>query len=261
MKRTVVVMEVIVTHWSAQMKMAAVQYTPPWGQPTIARQQLQGWVRLAAEEGANIIVCPEMAVSGYVFESETEIRPFCEPQDGPTFQMLAPIAQDFNCWIVCGFAEIAEDGRLYNSALVIGPNGTLVACYRKILLYELDETWATPGHQRMLIQTEYGTMAPAICMDLNDNNLIYWLWDVRPDILAFCTNWLNQDSPIDSYWKLRTPYWSGWFIGANRCGEERGTPFRGESAIISPEKRTVAQAQISEDGVLFWDTESAELEP
>ena len=96
---------------------------------------------------------------------------------------------------------------------------------------------------------------------LNDNNLIYWLWDVRPDILAFCTNWLNQDSPIDSYWKLRTPYWSGWFIGANRCGEERGTPFRGESAIISPEKRTVAQAQISEDGVLFWDTESAELEP
>ena len=86
-------------------------------------------------------------------------------------------------------------------------------------------------------------MTPAICMDLNDNNLIYWMWDVRPDILAFCTNWLNQDSPIDSYWKLRTPYWSGWFIGANRCGEER----------------TVAQAEITGDGVLFWETDDPEV--
>ena len=57
------------------MKMAAIQYTPPWGQPTIATA-IARLVRLAAEEGANIIVCPEMAVSGYVFESETEIPTF-----------------------------------------------------------------------------------------------------------------------------------------------------------------------------------------
>lgn len=242
------------------MKLAAVQYTPPWGQPQLARAELLSWVGDAAEHGANIIVCPEMAVSGYVFESAEEIRPFCEPADGPTFQALSPIARQYGCWIVCGFAELGEDNRLYNSALVINGQGTLVACYRKVLLYELDETWATAGDTRMLIETEFGTMAPAICMDLNDNGLIYWMWDAKPDLLAFCTNWLNQDSPIDGYWKLRTPYWEGWFIGANRCGEERGTPFRGESAIISPTKETCVQAAIEEDCVLLMDTESGETQ-
>jgi predicted amidohydrolase len=145
---------------------------------------------------------------------------------------------------------------LYNSAVVLSSKGDLVACYRKILLYELDETWCTPGTERMLIQTEFGSLAPAICMDLNDNELIYWMWRAKPDILAFCTNWLNQDSPIDSYWKWRTPYWNGWFIGANRWGVDVNTPFRGESAIISPHKDTVAQAQIEGDAILIWDTEN-----
>ena len=128
------------------MKLATVQYTPPWGQPQVARRQLLVLVRQAAIQGANVIVCPEMAVSGYVFDSAEEIRPFCETSNGPTFEALSPIAQEYQCWIVCGFAEIGEDGRLYNSALVIGSSGNLVACYRKILLYELDEVWATSGN-------------------------------------------------------------------------------------------------------------------
>jgi len=109
----------------------------------------------------------------------------------------------------------------------------------------------------MWLQTEFGSLAPAICMDLNDNELIYWMWRTKPDILAFCTNWLNQDSPIDHYWKLRTPYWNGWFVGANRWGVDLDTPFRGESAIISPQKVTVAQAGIEGDTVLLWDTETS----
>lgn len=236
------------------MKLAAVQYTPPWGMPDKARTDLCHLVRIAALEGAKIIVCPEMAVSGYVFHTTYEIRPFCEPADGQTYQHLSLIAQEFGCWIVCGIAEIGLEGHLYNSALVIGSSGKLVACYRKILLYELDEKWASLGQQRMLIQTEFGSLAPAICMDLNDNNFIYWMWETQPDILAFCTNWLNEDSPIHEYWKMRTPYWSGWFIGANRTGTERGIEFRGESAIISPSKDTVIQAGIRGDAVLLWDT-------
>ena len=54
------------------MKLATVQYTPPWGQPQVARRQLLALVREAAVQGANIIVCPEMAVSGYVFDSVEE---------------------------------------------------------------------------------------------------------------------------------------------------------------------------------------------
>ncbi len=238
------------------MKLSAIQYKPPKAQTQVARGELLQLVEQSAKQGADIIVCPEMAVSGYVFESKEHIRPHCERADGPTARELAKIAKAYRSWIVCGIAEEAPDGTLYNSAVVLSSTGNLVACYRKILLYELDETWCTPGTERMLIQTEFGSLAPAICMDLNDNELIYWMWRARPDILAFCTNWLNQDSPIDSYWKWRTPHWNGWFVGANRWGVDVSTPFRGESAIIAPNKETVAQAQIEGDAILMWDTEN-----
>ena len=240
------------------MKLSAIQYKPPKTQTQMARAELLNLVDRSAKMGADIIVCPEMAVSGYVFDSPEHIRPHTERADGPTSQALAKIARAYNTWIVCGIAEEASDGTLYNSAVVLSSKGDLVTCYRKILLYELDETWCTRGTERMLIQTEFGTMAPAICMDLNDNELIYWMWRTKPDILAFCTNWLNQDSPIDSYWKQRTPYWEGWFIGANRWGVDVNTPFRGESAIISPNKVTVTQAGIEGDVVLIWDTTPSE---
>ena len=236
------------------MKLSAIQYKPPKAQTQVARAELLNLVERSAKMGADIIVCPEMAVSGYVFDSPEHIRPHTERADGPTSQALAKIAKAYKTWIVCGIAEEASDGTLYNSAVVLSSKGDLVTCYRKIMLYELDETWCAPGTNRMLIHTEFGSMAPAICMDLNDNELIYWMWRTKPDILAFCTNWLNQDSPIDAYLKQRTPYWDGWFVGANRWGVDVNTPFRGESAIISPLKETVVQAGIEGDAVLLWDT-------
>jgi len=235
------------------MILAAVQYKPPKGQTQIARQQLVSFVQEAAENNADIIVCPEMAVSGYIWQDKADILPHVESASGETFQSLSPIAKQYQAWIICGIAE-EEDGNLYNSAIVISSTGELVCCYRKILLFEADYSWAQSGHQRMLIQTEHGSIAPAICMDLNDDRLLYWLWRNKPDILAFCTNWLNEGSTIDDYWTMRTMHWSGWMIGANTWGEDCGTRFRGESAIIAPDKQTKVKAAIEGDCILYWNT-------
>jgi len=235
------------------MQLVAIQYKPPKGKPQIARQELSALIQKAGERGEGIIVCPEMAVSGYVWASREEIYPFCEKAEGETFQTLAPLAQRYQSWIICGIAEKEsedEDAKLYNSALIINSRGELAGCYRKILLYAQDETWAASGTERMIFETEFGTVAPAICMDLNDNELIYWLWRAKPEFLAFCTNWLNEGTPIDNYWMLRTPYWYGWLIGANCWGVDEHIAFRGESAIISPQKETLVKAEITGNQIL-----------
>lgn len=231
------------------MQLVAIQYKPPKGKPQIARQELVELIEKAGAKGSGIIVCPEMAVSGYVWESKEEIYPFCEEAKGETFQMLAPLAKKYQSWIVCGIAEKAGE-KLYNSAIILNSKGELAGCYRKILLFEQDETWASSGTERMIFKTEFGTMAPAICMDLNDNELIYWLWKAKPEFLAFCTNWLNEGTTIDDYWMLRTPYWYGWLVGANCWGVDEHIEFRGESAIISPEKKTVIKAKITGNQII-----------
>jgi predicted amidohydrolase len=240
------------------MRLAALQYRPPHGQTIQAREQL--CALLLRAKGADLVVCPEMAVSGYIFDSREEIAPHTEVADGETYSMLAECAQELGAWIVCGIAERDGDD-FYNSALTIAPDGTLVSCYRKILLFEQDETWAQSGTERSLVSTdELGLLCPAICMDLNDNNFARFLVTEQPDVLAFCTNWLDEGHNILPYWRMRLFGWQGWMVAADRWGVERGVQFYGRSAILGPGDETLGVLPAEGDAVLIVDTESGHAE-
>lgn len=239
------------------VKLAAVQYRPPWGHPERAREALCALVAQAADQGADLIVCPEMAITGYVFRSPDEIRSLCEPTDGPTFQALSALARKRGAWVVCGFAEAGADGALYNSALVIDGEGALVCCYRKVLLFELDTLWAQPGSERPVVESPAGLLAPSICMDLNDPWHTLHLIRAAPDVVAFCTNWVDEGEDILPYWRDRLWPWRGWFVAADRWGFERGVRFYGRSAILRPGGEVAAMAPAEGDGVLVVDMADA----
>lgn len=240
------------------MKLAAVQYRPPHGCPEQAREELRALVLRA--EDADLVVCPEMATTGYVFQGAEEIGPFAEEARGPTFQMLSECAKTLGAWVVCGFAERGQDA-LHNSAMTISPSGALVNCYRKVLLYELDETWAEPGADRPVLQTgALGRLTPAICMDLNDDRFGLHLRATQPDVVAFCTNWVDEDVDILSYWRMRLFGWQGWMVAADRWGTERGVRFYGRSAILGPQGRVLGVLPAIGDGVLYAETQTGKTE-
>ena len=80
----------------------------------------------ALEAGTRLIVLPEMAATGYRFPNPEAIRPMAEPPRGPTFRAFSPLAKQFKAHIVVGFVEDFE-GRLFNAALVINPEGRIEA--------------------------------------------------------------------------------------------------------------------------------------
>ena len=83
-------------HHSAKvdrMKLAAIQYRPPKGDPDKARKELLRLVHAAGREGADLIVCPELATTGYMWESPEELIPHSESALGPTYQLLAAAAR------------------------------------------------------------------------------------------------------------------------------------------------------------------------
>ena len=143
------------------MRLAALQYRPEKGHPDVSRRALRTLIREAAAHRADIIVCPEMATSGYVWPDAEALAPHAEVARGPTYDMLSEEARIADAWIVCGFPECADDV-FYNSALVVNPNGDLVAVYRKMLLFDADQTWAAAGDQRVMVPTAFGGLAPAI---------------------------------------------------------------------------------------------------
>lgn len=235
------------------MKLAAVQFRPPKGRPLLAREGLAALIHEAGEDGTDLIVCPEMATTGYIWPSAAVLDPLAESARGPTFRLLSKLAREHRSWIVCGIAERSGDA-LYNSALVVDPWGDLARCYRKVLLYSADLTWATPGTERMTSETRFGRLAPAICMDLNDDGLLRFLEQSRSEVLAFCTNWVDEGSDVHAYWRWRLAMWPGWLVAANNWGTDEGTRFSGCSAIMAPSGAAVAVAPPVGDCVLRVDT-------
>ncbi len=97
----------------------------------------------AAAGGARVIVAPEFALSGYSFEGMDEIAPYVEELTGETVSGLSRIARRFGVYICTGLAEYdRKTGILYNSAVVLGPDGRLAALHRK---HVAERRWSCPG--------------------------------------------------------------------------------------------------------------------
>lgn len=234
---------------------AVVQFKPRRGARNANLAALTKLATEALEAGARLLVLPEMAATGYRFPNPEAIRPMAETPRGPTFRAFAPLAKQYKAHIVVGFVEDHE-GRLFNAALVITPEGRIEALYRKRLLYIDDHTWANPGDLPYpSFRTPYGTATVGICMDINDPRFLTHLRRSRPELLCFPTNWVDEGADVHAYWagQLRNVGWGGTLIAADRWGEEDGIGFAGRSAIVKRGEILVA-AEAEGDG--WWAFEA-----
>ncbi|MCE8044409.1 amidohydrolase [Halomonas daqingensis] len=99
---------------------------------------LQRCLALAEEADAELVVFPELALTGLMVGGKGAIS-----RHHSAFEALRYSAERRGQYYVVGFAE-AEEGRCYNAAALVGPEGVVVV-YRKIHLSEHDRDWATPG--------------------------------------------------------------------------------------------------------------------
>ncbi len=182
--------------------------------------------------GADLVVLPEMAVTGYVFPDRDAVWAVAEEADGPTCAAISRLASRHKCWMVAGFPERAGD-RIFNSALVVNPAGERVFTYRKTMLYEEDLHWAEPGDSGYRrFDTDGGSFGVGICMDLNDERFIEWLVAEAPTAIAFPTNWVREGAPVWPYWAWRLQPVQSALVAANTWGSDGPITFSGKSAVL-----------------------------
>lgn len=122
---------------------------PELGTPgSVARntEALDDAARRAAADGARLLVCPEMFLTGYAIGDD--VPRLAEAADGPAAQAVARIAARHRIAVHYGYPERDGD-TLYNAAQLIGPNGTPLANYRKTHLFGgFEQRWFTPVSSR-----------------------------------------------------------------------------------------------------------------
>ena len=147
------------------LRVAVAQYQPRIGDPEGNRTAAVAWVEAAAAEGAQLVVLPELASSGYVFSGEEEAAALAEDADsGVTVAALVEVCRRRGLHVVAGLAE-QGDGCRHNSAVVLGPAGRL-ATYRKLHLFYDEQSWFRPGEELVVVDLPTARVGVAICYDL-----------------------------------------------------------------------------------------------
>src|SRR6266480_2596054 len=235
-------------------RVAAIQYEPTLGEKEKNIADLLHLVEEAAQQNARLIVLPEMATTGYCWESRTEIAPYVEPIPGPTTDRFQQLAAQYDCYIAIGLAEADPATDVYyNSLALIGPQG-LIGIYRKIHSYISEPRWARDGDiDKPIWETPLGRLSGLICQDASFFEAARIPALRKADVLLFPTNWLDEKCP-SSWWMARAFENGVYLIAANRYGIERGVQFSGGSCVIDPDG-AIQDYHDNSEGIVYGEVD------
>ncbi len=150
---------------------AVVNMSPEFGNCDANLKIMLDYIEQAKANNVNIIVFPEMALGDYVSTSDPDsigwktVLATAQTIDGNYANIIANKAKEYGMYIVYGTAEINPDDAThpFNSAFVATPDGKTES-YQKVQPVEGD--WATWGKKPLIIDTPWGGLGIAICMDV-----------------------------------------------------------------------------------------------
>jgi len=224
---------------------AAVQFQPKLLDVYANLQTATQLTFEAAAKGAALIVLPELCTSGYVLNDKREAADCAQERNGYQTEAFVPLARRFNTHIVFGYVETYE-GKLYNSATVVGPDGLIANC-QKHNLWGSDNLWAESSeHPHPVIPTRAGRVGVLICRDVMNNyrdtykfykneQRFYKAGSV--DTIALLTNWGSDYGYPDSTWVELAEETGANVVVSNRVGKERDLKFKGGSCVVDRNKK------------------------
>ncbi len=149
-------------------------------------------IEQAAAEGSKLIVTIEAFNSPLsVFDKRYSFLEFAEPMDGPMMKRFSKISEQYRCYIVAGIYT-NRDNKVYNSAVLFGPEGKIVGIFDKVHLPAGEEWHVTPGDRYPVFETEYGNIGMLVCWDMQFPEAARELALGGADIIALPTwGWEN----------------------------------------------------------------------
>lgn len=241
---------------------AAVQFCPVFKDYRGNLTRLTSLVVQAARKGAWLIVCPELATTGYSFMSETEARPFSEDVHARqgSVQVMLGLANTLKVSIAWGLVGLDPGtGNLFNTQVLVTPEAELVT-YAKINRWGQDYCWAKAGRANPPIlkithQDRTHKVGLLVCRDVRDKvnddwNSLYTAGDA--DIVALSSNFGKSSFPATP-WMTFAEDNKTTLVVSNRYGQEANNDFgSGGICVIRPSGEVVCDGLVwNQDCIVY----------
>ena len=227
------------------------------------RATVRAAVEQAAADGAQIVVLPELASSGYVFADRAELASLAEARDGATVAEWAGLAEAFDLTIVGGFPEDAGE-KIYNSAVVVDRSGVL-GVYRKTHLWDTENNvFDLSDDLPLVVDTAHGRLGVMVCYDVEFPEWVRAAALQGADLLCAPVNWPllprpDGERPTEV---VRVQAGAGMnrmpIAVCDRTGTERDVDWIGGSVITDADGYPMAMAQYGHAGNISADVDLAQ---
>lgn len=247
-----------------KVRVAACQVGIDIDDPDQTRAAVVSAVAKAAHAGADLVVLPELALTGYVFADISEARQRAETPDGEQVSLFRSLSANHGVLLVAGWCEASAGDRPYNSVVVVD-RGTVLGSYRKTHLWGR-ETLVFAAGDRLppVLDTSCGRIAPMICYDLEFPEMVRAVGLAGAELVVAPSNWPRGPVPAGERPVEVAKAQAGAaanriaVVVADRCRTERGQEWFGASLICGPDGYLRAGPADGDEVVLVADLDLAE---
>ncbi|HEU4832870.1 MAG TPA: carbon-nitrogen family hydrolase [Pyrinomonadaceae bacterium] len=238
------------------MRIAAVQLEITLGQPEANINRARGLLSAAKQQGAEIVLLPELWTTGYDLERAAGLAIHLKSDNE-----IAKLAREFGVYL-CGSVLEKSGGKFFNAFTIYSPHGELLAVYRKLHLFAPlhEPEFLSPGDAPVSLELPWGKSGLAICYDLRFPELFRSYAVDGSRLILVCAEWPH---PRLEHWRTllraRAIENQCYVVACNAVGCVNETVFFGHSMIINPWGEVLVEAGEME-AILSADLDLAQVD-
>ncbi len=226
---------------SREIVVATVQMRPVLNEVEENLVKIAEYIRkVASEQKVDLIVFPELITTGY--ECGMYFTDLAQRIPGPSVNVIAQRAADFNVHVLFGMASKERvESILFDSAVMIGPDGEVIGDYRKVHLRGEERLAFRGGFRPVVFETELGPLGVMLGWDLAFPEMARALVMDGAELLCACASWEEARADEWRTYVMARAYENACDGGAaNRVGEDVPYSFCGDSLIVGPRGQVLA---------------------
>lgn len=228
-------------------------------------QKIEKFIIKAKEQGADLVIFPELSLTGYVLHDQ--VYELAEVIPGPSTKRIEELAKRTGMHVIFGMPELSEktEATIFNTAVFIGPTG-FIGKFRKTYLpthsvFE-EKRYFRPGYQTVAFNTPIGNIGLIICYDIFFPEICR-LTRLKGAELIVCIS--ASPAIRKGYFEILTAARAlentAFLVYVNLSGVEEGLQFWGGSRLVSPTGDLLAKAKYDEEDLVICEVDYSDMRP